>query len=87
MPLRLAKLAPGSGPREADLRGALKNTDPIDPNRKLPAQVPASGQPAPPEAEASSVATGDIGSASDEQLSQAMDVLRGLALLTSRPAP
>jgi hypothetical protein len=33
------------------------------------------------------VATGDIGSAGDEQLSQATDVLRGLALVTSRPAP
>jgi hypothetical protein len=32
------------------------------------------------------VATGDIGSASDEQLLQAMDVLRGLSLINRRAA-
>ncbi len=86
MPLKLEKLAHRDRRREADLRGALKNTDPIGPD-KPPAQVPANAPVTPPEPEAPSVATGDIGSSSDEQLSQAMDVLRGLALVTSRPAP
>jgi carboxyl-terminal processing protease len=86
MPLKLEKLAQRDRRREADLRGALKNTDPIGPD-KPPAQVPANAPVTPPEPEAPSVATGDIGSSSDEQLSQAMDVLRGLALVTSRPAP
>jgi carboxyl-terminal processing protease len=83
MPLKLEKLAHGKARREADLRGALKNTDPTGPNAEPPTQVPASA----PQPEAPSVPTGDIGSPSDEQLSQAMDVLRGLALVTSRPAP
>jgi hypothetical protein len=34
--------------------------------------------------EAPSVATSDMGSAGDEQLSQAVDVLRGLALVSGR---
>jgi carboxyl-terminal processing protease len=83
MPLKLEKLAHGDRRREADLRGALKNTDPIGPNSEPPVQVPANA----PETEGSSVATSDIGSSSDEQLSQAMDVLRGLALVTSRSVP
>ena len=85
--LKLEKLGHGDRRREADLRGALKNTDPIGPGSEPPAQVPANAPVTPPEPEAPSVATGDIGSSSDEQLSQAMDVLRGLALVTSRPAP
>ena len=69
MPLKLAKLPQRARLREADLRGALKNTDP----------VPAGGkEPAP------SLATPDIGSAADEQLSEAADVLRGLALVSGR---
>jgi len=34
--------------------------------------------------EAASVATSDIGSVGDEQLSEAVDVLHGLALVSSR---
>jgi carboxyl-terminal processing protease len=85
MPLKLEKLAQGDRRREADLRGALKNTDPIAPSGKDPSAKPA------PEAsatvvpsEAPSVATGDIGSASDQQLSEAVDVLRGLAVVSGR---
>src|SRR5262249_11202010 len=57
-PLRLAKLAQGEGRREADLPGALKN--PEQAAGKPPADTAA--------AEAPSVATEDIGSASDEQM-------------------
>jgi carboxyl-terminal processing protease len=85
MPLKLAKLAQGYGRREADLRGALKNTDPIAPIGKDPAALPAPGASAmAAPGEAPSVASGDIGSASDEQLSEAADVLRGLALVSGR---
>ncbi len=97
-PLKLERLAQGLSRREADLRGALKNTDP------QPAaggtQAPAAGTPPatapdkPPAANANgtppkpdpnqSVATGDLGTADDEQLIQALDVLRGLALVTAR---
>jgi carboxyl-terminal processing protease len=74
MPLKLAKLPQGDRRREANLRGALKNTDPV------PAGTKDSGtkEPAP------SLATADIGSAADEQLSEAADVLRGLALVSGR---
>ena len=74
MPLKLSKLPPGGRLREADLRGALKNTDP----------VPGGGKDSGGKASAPSLATADIGSAADEQLSEAADVLRGLALVSGR---
>jgi len=81
--LKLAKLAQGEMRREADLPGALKNPDQA---AKPPAEAPpgATATPAPPEAP--SVATEDIGSASDEQLIQAIDVLRGLSVFNRRAA-
>ena len=84
MPLKLEKLAQGDQRREVDLRGALKNTDPIAPSSRPPAAAPLRTTDTPAEPDAPSVASGDIGSASDEQLSQAVDVLRGLALVSSR---
>ena len=112
-PLKLERLAQGFGRREADLRGALKNTDPgaagsVSPatpaapatppgapgapgaSATPPGAAPATpgttaSEPTPPKPEAkSAVATGDLGSAEDEQLTQAIDVLRGLALVTAR---
>jgi len=63
--------------RVADLPGALKNPDQTA-DKPAPAAAPgAAATPTPDEARA--VATRDIGSASDEQLSQAIDLLRGLA--------
>jgi carboxyl-terminal processing protease len=84
MPVKLEKLAQGDRLREADLKGALKNTDPVASGGKPPA-TPAPGAAAAGSAqEARSVATGEIGSAVDEQLSEAVDVLRGLALINGR---
>jgi carboxyl-terminal processing protease len=84
-PLKLEKLAQGDRRREADLRGALKNTDSVAAGGKNPsANAPAGATAASTAAEAPSVATGDIGSENDEQLSQAVDVLRGLALVSAR---
>jgi carboxyl-terminal processing protease len=84
MPLKLAKLPQGDRRREADLRGALKNTDPVAPG-KDPATKTAPGVSASPvSTPAPSVATADIGSANDEQLNEAADVLRGLALVSGR---
>ena len=82
--LKLARLAQGRIRREADLPGALKNPDQAV--AKPPADAPpgATATPAPDESPA--VATEDIGSASDEQLIQAMDVLRGLSLIGRRAA-
>lgn len=85
MPVKLAKLPPGERLHEADLRGALKNTDPVfsggevSDGKAVPeSSDPAASKPAP------SLATADIGSATDEQLSEAADVLRGLALVSGR---
>lgn len=86
MPLELAKLPQGDRFREADLRGALKNTDPAGPGAKdsdaSSAALAASAKPRPETAP--SLATADIGSMTDEQLSEAADVLRGLAVVNGR---
>jgi hypothetical protein len=86
VPLKLARFRQGERFREADLRGALKNTDPVgaDHNRSNgKAEVDGVNTPASPET-VPSVATADIGSATDEQLSEAADVLRGLAVAAGR---
>lgn len=96
-PVKLEKLAQGDRRREADLRGALKNPDSAPgkpggdskatpaPSSAAPAGTTPSATTAPGKGE-SSVATGDIGTAGDEQLSEALDVLRGLALVSGRTA-
>lgn len=84
MPLKLAKLPQADRRREADLRGALKNTDPVAAGGKEPAAKPSGAGPAANPNETPSVATADIGSTSDEQLGEAADVLRGLALISGR---
>jgi carboxyl-terminal processing protease len=84
-PLKLAKLEHGKGRHEADLPGALKNPDQAaTAPDKPPADAPPGATATPAPEDAPSVATGDIGSASDEQLTQAIDVLRGLSLIGRR---
>jgi carboxyl-terminal processing protease len=84
MPVKLEKLAQVDRLREADLKGALKNTDPIAPDGKPATNAPPGAAPVTKSTQnVTSVATGDIGSASDEQLTEALDVLRGLALISS----
>ena len=83
--LKLAKLERGEGRHEADLPGALKNPDQQGAaTSKPPADSPPGATATPGPGDAPSVATGDIGSASDEQLIQAIDVLRGLSLIGRR---
>ena len=83
--LKLAKLERGEGRHEADLPGALKNPDQQGAaTGKPPADSPPGATATPDPGDAPSVATGDIGSASDEQLIQAIDVLRGLSLIGRR---
>jgi carboxyl-terminal processing protease len=86
MPLELSKLTQGDRFHEADLRGALKNTDPagsgIKGSNTGSAAPGASAKPRPETAP--SLATADIGSVTDEQLSEAADVLRGLAVISGR---
>jgi carboxyl-terminal processing protease len=99
-PVKLERLAQGLNRHEADLRGALKNTDPVVPGSNPANPAPKPGTPssepnaanpppgatpaAPPKEATSSVATGDLGGSDDEQLTQALDMLRGLALVTAR---
>jgi carboxyl-terminal processing protease len=108
-PVKLEKIAQGFGRREADLRGALKNTDPVGQSSasapaatNSPAATPAPtpgvpnltnpANPAPeaaaPPAEkhdtSASVATGELGGSEDEQLTQALDMLRGLKMVAAR---
>jgi carboxyl-terminal processing protease len=94
-PLKLEKVTQADRLREADLRGALKNPDAVKPAGDAKATTP--GGPAapakepdttaaPPKGDQPTVASGDIGTTSDEQLSEAVDVLRGLALVNGRTA-
>src|SRR5271167_894206 len=82
--LKLARLAQGQMRREADLPGALKNPDQAGDKPPPDAPPGATATPAPEEAPA--VATEDMGSASDEQLAEAIDVLRGLSVFNRRAA-
>src|SRR5271165_918397 len=82
--LKLARLAQSQMRREADLPGALKNPDQAGDKPPPDAPPGATATPAPEEAPA--VATEDMGSASDEQLAEAIDVLRGLSVFNRRAA-
>jgi carboxyl-terminal processing protease len=84
MPMKLAKLSQGHRFREADLRGALKNTDPTAPDKNPDKKSARQASGAAAADAAPSLATADIGSATDEQMSEAADVLRGLALVNGR---
>jgi carboxyl-terminal processing protease len=95
VPLKLERITAALNRREADLRGALKNTDtppntpPANPAAPAapgapPAPAPQATTPAPKPDNPNSVATGDLGGAADEQLTEALDVLRGLAMVTAR---
>jgi carboxyl-terminal processing protease len=75
---------------EADLRGALKNTDPGNKsNAPAPGNQPAkpgggSSQGAPTDQNTNVDAT-VIGTTEDYQLARAIDMLRGVALFGRRP--
>jgi carboxyl-terminal processing protease len=85
-PLKLAKLGRGEVRHEADLPGALKNPDQPATPAKPPAEAPPGATATPAPEAAPSVATGDMGTANDEQLTQAIDVLRGMSLIGRRAA-
>ncbi|MGH7114191.1 MAG: S41 family peptidase [Stellaceae bacterium] len=96
-PLKIEKLAQEEGIHEADLPGALKNPDqqtqaapglpatPAPGGKAAPAGAPA-GATVTPNKITPSVATGDIGGANDEQLTQGLDILRGLAVYNRHAA-
>jgi carboxyl-terminal processing protease len=90
-PLKIEKLSQADRRREADLRGALKNPDaePTTPG-STPAGTKApdktSTTASPPKGPQPTVASEDIGTTNDEQLTEAIDVLRGLAFVSGRTA-
>jgi carboxyl-terminal processing protease len=99
-PLKLEKVSQADRRREADLRGALKNPDAV-PAAGAKDTTPAKDTDAakgadsakgtettatPPKGDQPTVASGDIGTTSDEQLSEAVDVLHGLAVASGRTA-
>jgi carboxyl-terminal processing protease len=89
-PLKLEKVAQADRRREADLRGALKNPDSVPPAGTAAPKgaAPTAKEPSttatPPKGDQPTVASGDMGTTSDEQLSEAVDVLRGLAFANGR---
>jgi len=88
-PAKIEKLAVVEGRHEADLRGALKNTDtvavkPANDNNSTP-NVPPGTQPAEPK-ESTAVDPNVLGTAEDYQLARALDMLRGVALFNSTKA-
>jgi carboxyl-terminal processing protease len=76
-PVKVETIASNETLHEADLPGALKN--PNATANKPPAGAPP-GATAVPATHAPAVATGEIGSHKDAQLTEAVDILRGLAV-------
>jgi carboxyl-terminal processing protease len=81
-PAKIEKIAVAEGRHEADLRGALKNTDTTA--AKPPGtNVPPGTQPTAPQ-ESLAVDPNVLGTAEDYQLARALDMLRGVALFNSK---
>jgi carboxyl-terminal processing protease len=91
-PAKIERVAAGDRRREADLRGALKNTDKIvtpdankpDTSKAAPPPGAPPGATPTPQPEASTVDPSVIGTAEDYQLARAVDMIRGVALFNSR---
>jgi carboxyl-terminal processing protease len=91
-PAKIEKIADLQTEHEADLRGALKNTDPGQTNKK-PADSSTPAKPAGADAKPDQGAPDDgtgtvdavvIGTSEDYQLARAVDMLRGVALFGHR---
>ncbi len=94
-PAKIEKLAELQIQHEADLRGALKNTDPGQADKKpadknapaKPAGANATPGPSAPSDSAADTSTVDaavIGTSEDYQLARAIDMLRGVSLFGRR---
>jgi carboxyl-terminal processing protease len=90
-PAKIEKIATAEGRHEADLRGALKNTDPT--GKTVPAKPGDAGAAAPnvppattpaAQPEANAVDPNVMGTAEDYQLARAIDMLRGVALFSGK---
>jgi carboxyl-terminal processing protease len=85
-PAKIEKLAVAEGRHEADLRGALKNTDTVVTTQGKDApNVPPGTKPAPAQ-ESTAVDPNVLGTAEDYQLARALDMLRGVALFNTKAA-
>jgi carboxyl-terminal processing protease len=85
-PAKIEKIATGEIRHEADLRGALKNTDKPALDATKP-NVPPGTTPSdtdPSKGESSSVDPGLLGTQQDYQLTRAVDLLRGIAVFNGR---
>ncbi|HEV8016214.1 MAG TPA: S41 family peptidase [Stellaceae bacterium] len=91
-PAKIQKIDEGQVQHEADLRGALKNTDsgqaakPATPpaGAAAPAKPDGSSDKAAPADQTNSVDASVIGTSDDYQLARAIDMLRGVALFGHR---
>lgn len=87
---KIERIAEGHVEREADLPGALKNTDPTQANKKPAGQSPPAGMTHPPaqtspgDNQSGTVDENVMGTSEDYQLARAADLLRGLALFGHR---
>jgi carboxyl-terminal processing protease len=83
-PAKIEKVAQSEVRHEADLRGALKNTDKVDANAKP--NVPPGTTPtdSSEKGDANSVDPLVLGTGQDYQLARALDMLRGVALFNGR---
>jgi len=87
-PAKIERISEGQIQHEADLRGALKNTDANQPAAKPAGQTPpgkpepgaAAPTPAGDDSNSSTVDAAVIGTTDDYQLARAVDMLRGVAL-------
>ncbi|HVA13257.1 MAG TPA: S41 family peptidase [Stellaceae bacterium] len=99
-PAKIEKIAEGQILHEADLPGALKNTDPGQAGKAAAPKAPGdqatpvkpagagAQKPATPPDQANTVDASVIGTSEDYQLARAVDMLRGVALFGHRtPAP
>jgi len=82
-PAKIERVAEGQIRHEADLRGALKNTDTAV-TGKAPATMPSGAPPAAAPGDAG-VDQNVIGTTDDYQLARAIDMLRGVALFAHAP--
>src|SRR5665213_1121488 len=78
-PAKIEKIATGKGLHEADLKGALKNTDANASGAKPPAKAGGDSGNANPDADDADDPSA-FGTANDYQLARAVDMLRGVVL-------
>jgi carboxyl-terminal processing protease len=84
-PAKIEKIATGDTRHEADLKGALKNTDPTAATpAAAPGDKPANGANPPAD---DSEDTNAFGGTNDYQLARAVDMLRGISLFGANKGP